>query len=42
MYSRTARKKEKKEEEKENCTTSVQYVRRSLKALAAQEELTSV
>ena len=38
MYSRTARKKEKKEEEK-NCTTSVLYVRRSLQELAAQEEL---
>ena len=37
MYSRTARKKEKKE--KKNCTTSVLYVRRSLQELAAQEEL---
>ena len=37
MYSRTARKKEKKE--RKNCTTSVLYVRRSLQELAAQEEL---
>ena len=36
------RKRRKKRKEKENCTTSVLYVRRSLQELAAQEELISV